>query len=167
MKNHESIKNIAIASVERHSIDIDQWEKTRISKSQHHAFIERLDNELPVLEYIFNEANWTIITTKRIVGKIDGNQNQVDFSLLDDVVYGDTKDARKMTTLFRTIDVYGGFVDFLMDTEKPSTAFISSINMIAQLYRSESRPKLVQKNGTIRTRWEIGEKRDYNSPPQT
>jgi hypothetical protein len=141
MKNHESIKNIAIASVERHSVDIDQWEKTRIAKSQHHSLIERLEDELPVLEFIYNESNWTIITTKRIVGKVDGNQKQIDFSLLDDVVYGDYKNAKKSTTSFRTTDVYGGFIDFLMDTEKPSTAFIHSINTIAQLYRTESRPK--------------------------
>ena len=137
MKSNESIKNIAIASIKRHSIAINQWDKTRISLSDFTSLIDRLDDELPVVEFILNERNWTIITTKRIVGQIDANQNQVDFTELDDIVYGNYKDIKFNTTIFRTIDLEGDSIDFLMETGNPSIAFIDSINTIFQFYRNE------------------------------
>ncbi|HLO60325.1 MAG TPA: hypothetical protein VK179_16360 [Bacteroidales bacterium] len=146
MKSHESIKNITIASIKRHSIDINQWYKTKIPFSDNLKFFDRLDDELPIVEFILNKSNWTIITTKRIVGQIDGKQNQIEFIDLDDVVYGDYKNIKINTTIFRTIDIYGESLDFLMETGKPSIAFIYSINPIHRLYRNEQEPNMIDRD---------------------
>lgn len=146
MKDHESIKNIAIASIKRRSIDINLWEKTKISLSEFPSLIDRVDDELSVVEFILNEKNWTIITTKRIIGKIDEKQNQIDFSELDDIVYGDYKSIKISTTIFRTTDLHGDCIDFLMETGNPSIAFIYSINTIFRLYRDELEPNIIDRD---------------------
>ncbi|HAB53406.1 MAG TPA: hypothetical protein DCE80_14745 [Ignavibacteriales bacterium] len=146
MKSHESIKNTAIASIKRHSIDINQWDNTKIILSDYLQFIDRLDNELPITEFILNNSNWTIITTKRIVGQIDGKQNQIEFIDLDDVIYGDYKNIKIKTTIFRTIDIQGDSLDFLMETGKPSIAFIYSINPILRLYRNVPEPNMIDRD---------------------
>ena len=146
MKSHESIKNIAIASIKRRSIDINHWDRTKISLSEFPSLIDRLDDELPVVKFILNESNWTIITTKRIVGQIDGSQNQIDFSELDDIVFGDYKNIKISTTIFRTTDLHGDCIDFLMETGNPSIAFIYSINTIIRLYRDELEPNMIDRD---------------------
>ena len=142
MKSHDSIKNITIAAIKRHSIDLDKWENTSISFLDFPAQIERLDSELPILSFALTNSDWTIITTRRIIGKISNAYMQIDFNELDNVVYGDYKNTKKCTTIFRTTDFPGESCDFIMETGKPSIAFLYSINTIHRLYRTESEQDL-------------------------
>jgi hypothetical protein len=146
MKSHDSIKNITIAAIKRHSMDIDKWVNTSISFHDFPSQIERLDSELPILSFVLTDSDWTIITTRRIIGKISNDYKQIDFNELDDIVYGDYKNTKKSTTIFRTTDFHGENTDFLMETGKPSIEFIYSINTIHGLYRNESEPYMINRD---------------------
>lgn len=146
MKSHVSIKNITIAAIKRHSMDINSWENTSISILDFPSQIEQLDSELPILSFVLTDSDWTIITTRRIIGKISGDYKQLDFNELDDIVYGDYKNIKKSTTLFRTTDFHGVNSDFLMETGRPSMGFIYAINTILRLYRNENEPDMVNRD---------------------
>lgn len=146
MKSHESIKNITIAAIKRHSIDIDKWTNTSISILDFQPQIEQLDSELPILSFALTDSDWTFITTRIIIGKISGEYKQLDFNELDDIVYGDYKNIKKSTTIFRMTDFQGDNSDFLMETGKPSIAFIYAINTILRLYRNENEPDIVNRD---------------------
>lgn len=84
----------------------------------------------------YNKQNWTLITTQRIVGMIENILRAVDFAELDDVSFGMYKDTRVETVIFRTTDIYGNKLDFLMETGYPSMAYVYGIRTIENLYKT-------------------------------
>lgn len=138
MKSDLSIKNIALASVKRHSIGIEQWKKTLVDPEHLPSGVEKRPTEHPVIFLNYNNENWTFITTQRIVGMIDNVLRAVDFAELDDVTFGMYKDTRVETTIFRTTDIYGNKLDFLMETGYPSMAYVYGIGTIENLYKTRT-----------------------------
>lgn len=138
MKSDMSIKNIALASVKRHSIGMEQWKKTLVNPEHLPSGVERRPTELHVILLNYNKQNWTLITTQRIVGMIDNVIRAVDFAELDDVAFGMYKDTRVETTIFRTTDINGNKKDFLMETGYPSMAYVYGIGTIENMYKTST-----------------------------
>lgn len=133
MKKDSSIKNISVAKVKRSAIDIESWTKTFICSDAFPIKIEHLPEELPVVFYNVDDGNWTLITTKRIVGKIDSIVREVAFNELDDTIWGDFKSKNKDNTIFRAVNFEGEQNDFLMETGKPAMGIISAVRAIEQI----------------------------------
>lgn len=72
-KPDESIYNIVVASIKRHSMDIDTWEKTKLwetgepeIKGQIFTQIKIEPEEIPILYFWESQDNWTIYTTRAV-----------------------------------------------------------------------------------------------------
>jgi hypothetical protein len=133
MKKDSSIKSISVAKIKRSAIDIDKWTKTLICSDTFPIKIEHLPEELPVVFYSVDDKNWTLVTTKRIIGQIDSLKREVFFNELDDTIWGDFKSKNKDNTIFRTVNFEGEENDFLMETGKPAMGIISAVNTIEQI----------------------------------
>jgi hypothetical protein len=133
MKTDLSIKNISIAKIKRSTMNLDKWSKTIICSDIFPPKIDSLPEELPIVFFNMDNVNWTLITTKRIIGQIDSRTRQVLFSELDDTIWGDFKSKNKDNTIFRTVNFEGEQNDFLMETGEPAMGIISAVRTIEQI----------------------------------
>jgi hypothetical protein len=84
MKTDESIKNIATASIRRHSMDMNSWTQTRLweegdpGKKAEIAAKCRLDvDELPILYSYLDQGNWTLFSTRSVSYSNEGDFGHV------------------------------------------------------------------------------------------
>jgi hypothetical protein len=73
MKADPSIKNIVVAAIQRHSMNMDVWMFTRLWDDGDSSVKEELSlacnfaiGELPILYSRLDSINWTLVTSRRI-----------------------------------------------------------------------------------------------------
>jgi hypothetical protein len=73
MKSDQSIKNIVVASIRRHSMDMNTWVRTRlwdegdpVLKQELSSICDIAADELPILYSYIDQSNWTLVTTRRV-----------------------------------------------------------------------------------------------------
>ena len=136
MKTDSSIKNIALASINRSAMDVHEWGKTRIDPTWFPITVEIQPDELTIVFTFFSDTDWTLITTKKIIGMISGQLNEMPFSEVDDFMLGDFKNLKIEKTIFRITNMYGERADFIMEPGKASMGIIKAIQTIQGLYKS-------------------------------
>ena len=136
MKNDSSIKSISIASIKRHSIDVEGWKRTTFSLSQFPEEVTPLIGELPITRFFMDQDNWTLITTQRIIGKIYSEIRETYFTELDRTIWKDFKNLRMDRVLFRTTNIQGETKEFLMEAGNPSMAIIYGIQTVSNIYKA-------------------------------
>jgi hypothetical protein len=136
MKKDSSVKNISIAAIKRSAMNLDKWTRTTICLDSFPMNVDNLPNELPVVYFSVDNMNWTLITTKRIVGEIDSMKREVYFNEMDDIVWGEYKSDKKSETIFRIVNFEGEQNDFLMETGKPAMGIISSVRTIERMTKA-------------------------------
>lgn len=84
MKPDESIKDILVAAIRRHSTDIETWAFTRLWDDADPAVAFELthacpmgDGELPILYSGIDAGTWTLITTRRVLFADDGRSGSI------------------------------------------------------------------------------------------
>jgi hypothetical protein len=84
MKTDLQIKNIAVASVRRHGMQIETWVRTRLwdnadpaIKSDLSLRCEIASGELPILYSYIDTGNWTLVTTRRVWYPVDQQTGSV------------------------------------------------------------------------------------------
>ena len=133
-KTDSSIKDISTAAIRRSSIDLDKWARTKLI-NDFPLDIKPTDDELPVVYLFIDNNNWTLITTRQIVGHLNSVKRKVAFDELDDFVWGDYKSKTADKTIFRTTNFQGEQNDFYMETGYPSMAIIKAVSTIENLYK--------------------------------
>jgi hypothetical protein len=90
MKTDRYIKDVVVAAIRRHSMDMDAWPGTRLwdegeseLKSGFSLACELSLGELPILYSYVDPANWTLVTTRRIWSSGGG---QVAYMAASDVI---------------------------------------------------------------------------------
>lgn len=79
-KSDKSIRNICIASIKRHTFKPIDYPMTKIfetealSEINMPVDISHHEDELPVVLCLFDENNWTLVTTRKIISNISGNR---------------------------------------------------------------------------------------------
>lgn len=136
MKTDLSIKNVSVAALKRSAMNLDKWTRTTICSDSFPIKVDNLPDELPVVCFSIDNANWTLVTTKRIIGKIEGEKREIYFDELDDTIWGDFKSEKKEETILRTTNFEGETNDFLMETGKPAMGIISSVRTIGRLTKA-------------------------------
>ncbi|MFN8397829.1 MAG: hypothetical protein U0176_24635 [Bacteroidia bacterium] len=138
MKTDQSIQSIALASVRRHSMDMETWTRTAISQALLMPSTDTSIGELPVVQLILDEFNWTQVTTRRVVGAIDGEIREVEFRELENCRWGFFKDPNSDRTRMQLKGRLGTQLEFWIETGKPSMAMIYAVMPILKMYRGKS-----------------------------
>src|SRR5262249_19520989 len=73
-KSDESIKKLVTASIRRHSIDIETWDRTKLWDEWSNEYRNRIENiarfkdsELGIISYPKSDEYWYVITTQRVI----------------------------------------------------------------------------------------------------
>jgi hypothetical protein len=83
-----------------------------------------------------------MISTKRIVGSVDGDQHEVKFNDPFITLWGNYKKNSVNpidTTVFKIISAGANQAEFLMETGNPSIAFVYGIKTVEGFYRANSK----------------------------
>ena len=136
MKSNSSIKTISLAAIKRHSVESTDWSKTNILLNNLPEQVKPNDQELPIVYFMQDNNNWTLLTTQRIIGKIDSQIREIKFEELDNTIWGNFKSKNIDTTIFQTIDIHGKQKEFLMETGNSSMAFIYGIKTVETFYKA-------------------------------
>jgi hypothetical protein len=90
MRTDQSIKNIVVAAICRHSMDMNTWTHTQLWDEGDSIPKAKLSlacnvglDELPIIYFYIDPANWTLITTRQIYYAVD---NQVSSVAVSNVV---------------------------------------------------------------------------------
>lgn len=137
MKTDNSIKEITIASINRHAMNPENWIHSKVCSENESEEFTLEENELPIFEINSSKAK-TIITTRRIIEKENEKISFVNFEEIDDVIYGNFKKQinKPELSIFRIVDIFGDEYDFQMETGKASIGLIYSINTVLKLKAS-------------------------------
>ena len=138
MKSSSSIKNIALAAVKRSSVKSENWQFTTLEPTALPNEVSNTADELPLVLYFETDENWTLITTTRILGKVESTYQEVLFLELDDVIFGNYKRSASGKTIFRVIDFHGANKNFIMEAGSASMAYIYSIGIIEKMYKTSA-----------------------------
>jgi hypothetical protein len=93
-----------VASICRHGMNIEAWPNTRLWEHGDPAHTRTLSSacewspgELPVLYSRVDEANWTLVTTRRIRYSLEGQVSSVSGSDVVKFWWGDFKGPREIS----------------------------------------------------------------------
>jgi hypothetical protein len=147
MKSDVSMRNITLAALKRWKTGFESWERTRLIDHFPLGIIP-LPNELPVVFLLINDKNWTLITTKRIIGKIDTIERSSKFEELDSETFEtwdnmnkewiDFKSTKTDKIIFTTTDLKGKQNEFYVETGAPSLAIINAVRIIKGFYYKDT-----------------------------
>jgi hypothetical protein len=85
-RNHR----ICVASIERHSMDVQQWHHTLIG-TMHAGIAELHSGELPIVSIYFSPASWCVLTSRRVLGVYYGRKVELDVSEVSETNFGNFK----------------------------------------------------------------------------
>ncbi len=119
----EEIQKFALKLIEKSSMDIDEWKFT-ILGSIHTNILEQVNldkGELPIVSIYISDSNWSVYSTRRILGVYEGEESQITSSSDIEGVYGNFKD-RNNDTGVATYTQDGAVSKFTYETDKASMA---------------------------------------------
>jgi hypothetical protein len=135
-KTNESIRRICIASIKRHTIKPINYPLTKIFESQSLSDIDEKisstfshqENELPIALTHFDNNNWTLLTTKKIISNINGDIKQALANNVAKRTWNDFKGYKEkpITLGHLTLDD-NSTLDVLIETGKASMIIIYGI----------------------------------------
>lgn len=134
MKTDKSIKEITIAAINRSAMEPENWLYSKVCVEDTSAEFILEENEKTVFEINSQEAK-TIITTRRIIEKENGNFSEVNIEEIEDIIFGDFKKQINKPELskFRILNTYGDEFNFQMETGKASIGLINCIKTLLKL----------------------------------
>ena len=144
MKSDPSIKTIVVASIRRHSMDMDTWVRTRfwdegdlILKQELSSICEIAADELPILYTYVDHANWTLITARRVWRSSDGMVASVAASDVAEHSAGNFKGYGGQKSEIMLIRARNGEIHTCpFETGKPSMGAIYAVRTLCNLVRA-------------------------------
>lgn len=147
MKTDENIKHVVVASIRRHSMEVDKWLYTQLWDSGNADVKAKLSlvcpvetGELPILYSYIDAENWTFVTTQRVLYAFEG---ATDFVFAKDIIDADWgyfkgynfKSRREQETERMQIFVEGGVHFCPFETGATSMGTIYAVRTLHQIIK--------------------------------
>ena len=142
-KTDESIYKIVSASVKRHSMDIETWEKTKLwnegNEETKNLLLSKIRleiNELPILYFFVDQEIWTVFTTRAVYSSNAENVEKLEITNIKEYKFDVArfKGIAGNQSDFITIKLKDGtFHKILYETGNPSMAAIYGIQTLVQI----------------------------------
>lgn len=135
-KSDKSIHNICIASIKRSIIKPYDFKWTMFYMSndefQHfHLPLSLLENELIICSTIIDNDNYSILTTRQLISKIEGVLKSEDIHVATAKMYGDFKGYKDNTITIGQVELLQGQqMNYLIEVGRASMVFIKGIRTL-------------------------------------
>ena len=94
------------------------------------------NDELPVVRSDKDDDNWTLVTTRRIVGCMEGLHHEQLFNQLEDYVIGLPRSMSAEFGRFRTTDIHGVQKEFITEAGTARIAFVDALRFLHRSVRN-------------------------------
>lgn len=141
MKTDEQIKKIVMASIRRHSMNIDTWKNTRLWDEGEIGLNAELfkkcsfvENELPILYSYIDSSNWTMFTTRAVQFSNDNLFNVIKIPDIRNYELGNFKGLSNQKVeriIIKTKD--NNFYKFPYETGKESMGSVYALMTLLQI----------------------------------
>jgi hypothetical protein len=84
------IHQLCVKSIERHSMDVQDWQHTIIAK-MHDGLPSLQADELPVVSIYFSPLSWCFLTNRRVVGVYYSQRVEIDICQISETNFGNFK----------------------------------------------------------------------------
>lgn len=155
-KTNSSIHKICLAAIKQHTADEanPKWTCVYETKGEFITSTEGLEltldeNELPICSTIVDSANWTVLTTQRLITQIDNQLTEGNMSLARLITHGNFKG-------FGNTKFAKGKIGFPDESEMEyliETGFPSMIMVYGVKTRIDIEPNDEEDNLTMIKRW--------------
>jgi hypothetical protein len=144
MKSDQSIKNIVVAAIRRHSMDMETWVRTRlwdegdfILKQELSSVCDFAADELPILYSYVDQSNWTLVTTRRVWHSSGGETGSVEASEVVEHRAGNFKGYGGQASEVMIISARDSEIHRCpFETGKPSMGAIYAVSTLCNLARA-------------------------------
>ncbi len=141
MKTDGNIKNIVVAAIRRHSMDLDTWAGTRLWEAGDPERMNELSrqselvpDELPILYSYCDSRNWTFVTTRRIWSCNEGGVGSIALPDVETYTLGNFKGyAGQRIERMAVTSRDGSVRQCPYETGKPSMGTIYAVQTLLQL----------------------------------
>ena len=144
------LRQTTVAAIKRKAIMPHQWELTRLYETDSvdvpdpiKENLSLMENELPVASTIAKPTEWTLVTTKKVIGRTSNGLIAINIDDIEQWSWGDFKGKfEEPTTKMSLTTADGQKKDFIIESGKASMVIIYAIKTLQQLSREN------QKNGS-------------------
>jgi hypothetical protein len=134
-RTDSSIKAIVIPSIKRHTIEPLSSVHTRYYESNEltglaevRSEIQLVQEELPIASTFFSRSDWTVVTTRRIIGVCQGVSREVSLGALRRWQWGNFKGyGNERSTIMTLTSKDGHQHSFILETGDASMVLIYGI----------------------------------------
>ena len=135
-KTDKSLHNICIAAIKRNTMKPYDFKLTMFYETNEdfpysRIQLDLLENEFMICSTIVDDANYSILTTRRLVTKQDGQYSTGEIKEANDKRYGDFKSDKDNVTTFGQVQLKSGKeLKYFIETGRASMVMIHGIRML-------------------------------------
>lgn len=95
----KKVQKVALKLIEQSSMDVSKWKYTIINSihTNIQQYVKLDTGELPIISISISDTNWSVYTTRRILGVYEGNELQIPTSTEINGGFGNFKDLKRDT----------------------------------------------------------------------
>lgn len=144
MKTDRSIYNICIAAIKRHTFKPYDYPYTRFYESNAEfanpaLIINKAEDELIICSTIIDENNYSILTTRRLFTKQEGQLNVGEIQGATDKRYGDFKGYKDKGFTFGKVELQSGAeLNYFIETGIASMVMVYGVSTLIQTTKMTS-----------------------------
>ena len=130
-KTDSSIHKICIAAIKRSLMDTAELNFTKIYEDNNHSLIfdiEFRSTEIPICSTIKDKDNWSILTTQRLISKLENEITEIDIETSTNRFYGDFKGYKdKKFTFGKVENLKNKEILYLIETGNSSMVMVQGV----------------------------------------
>jgi len=136
MKTDKALHNICIAAIKRSTIKPYDFKWTKFYDLDHDNVnseleIDLIENELLICSTIIDTENYSILTTRRLLTKIDGQLDICNLEGVIDKFYGDFKGYRDLNWTFGKVELQSGIIiKYFIEVGRASMIMIHGVKTL-------------------------------------
>lgn len=151
-KTDPSIHKICVAAIKRSLMVDAELNFTQIHEGDTHSFpfdFEFFLTEIPICSTIKDKGNWSILTTQRLVSKLNNQLFETDMETSVNRFYGDFKGYKDKDFTFGKVEnLKSEEIQYLIETGKSSMVMVQGVKT-----RIDIQQNTEQNNQTRINRW--------------
>lgn len=143
MKTDKSLHNVCIASIKRSTIKPYDFKWTKFYENnsdflQTTLLVDLEEHELIICSTIIDSSNFSVLTTRRLITKKDGELNFVIIKEANNKFYGDIKGYRDKEITSGAVRLKNGQeMSYFVETGRASMVMVSGVKTLTAINKAK------------------------------